>query len=48
MTLTIRFTNEESIQLSALYIDIAEGGEAGARAESEVVTLLAGKLGKAI
>lgn len=48
MTLTIQFNDEESIQLSALYIDIAEGGEAGARAESEVVTLLARKLGEAI
>lgn len=48
MTLTIYFSTEESIQLSAHYIDIAEGGEAGARAESEVVTLLAGKLGEAI
>lgn len=48
MTLTIHFNDEESIQLSALYIDIAEGGEAGARAESEVVTLLAGKLGEAL
>lgn len=48
MTLTIHFNAEESIQLSALYIDIAEGGEAGARAESEVVTLLSQKLGEAI
>ncbi|MBB0998280.1 hypothetical protein G6024_14500 [Dietzia maris] len=48
MTLRIEFSDEESIQLSALYIDIAEGGEAGARAEAEVVTLLAGKLGEAI
>ncbi|GAA1053933.1 hypothetical protein [Dietzia natronolimnaea] len=46
--ITLHFSDEESIQLSAFYIDIAEGGEAGARAESEIVTLLAGKLGEAI
>lgn len=48
MSLQITFTDNECIELSALYINIAEGGEAGARAESEVVTLLAGKLGEAI
>ena len=48
MSLTIHFTDEESITLSRLYIQIAEGGEAGARAESEVVTLLGEKLGEQV
>lgn len=48
MTLQITFTPEECIRLLALYVAIAEGEEAGFRAESEVVTLLGEKLGEAI
>lgn len=48
MSISITFSDVESIILTTLYIDIAEGGEAGARAESEVVTLLAAKLGEAL
>lgn len=48
MSLTIRFTSEECIRLFALYVAIAEGEEAGFRAEGEVVTLLGEKLGEAI
>ncbi|NDZ93315.1 hypothetical protein G3I13_01890 [Streptomyces sp. SID6673] len=48
MTLRITFTDEQTRTLTRLYIQIAEGGEAGARAESEVVTLLGEKLGEEI
>lgn len=46
MSLILHFTDEQTLTLTRLYIQIAEGGEAGARAESEVVTLLGEKLGE--
>lgn len=48
MSLAINFTDVESITLARLYIQIAEGGDDGARAEQEVVTLLGEKLGEQI
>lgn len=43
---TVQFGAEESLTLARLYVQIAEGGEAGAKAESEVVTMLSEKLGE--
>lgn len=48
MSLTIHFTDAETLDLTRYYVQIAEGGEGGARAEQEVVNLIATKLGEVV